>query len=147
MADLDDLSSPWFSLLYKLKQGRHVARQDVIDLIESDLPVIDEAKPLITSIIKGEYKFAKGRKPNELLPISPINKMMLIGWVDMLEEEILNLQDYFNQYKDEVSGMGLADMVKSKAITPRAAAEKIVAQDCDCTERTIQNIRFEVKER
>lgn len=82
--DLNDLASPWFSLIYRIQQGHHVEKQSIIDLLRSDAPVIDEAKTLIANVIEGKHKFKRGIKQNKLL-MSPLTRLRISMAVDDLE--------------------------------------------------------------
>ncbi len=121
--DLEGYSFPWHDLLSKIEKGERVECEDILALIESDEPIIDEAKPLIASIIKGGYKFPKGNKPNPKLP-KKYEMSYFLFTLDFYEEQLEKIKqgeeveahfiEYFNDFKDE-TGLGLADAVRDKA--------------------------------
>ncbi|MAT66242.1 MAG: hypothetical protein CMN57_11435 [Gammaproteobacteria bacterium] len=68
MIDLAQLGSPWLTIIQRVNNGKRVDRQEVIDLLNSDEPVHDAAKPFLAAVIEGEYKFKRGIKPRTIPP-------------------------------------------------------------------------------
>ena len=123
MIDLSEFSNPWFSLLQRHRMGKRIEKGEVLALLSSDSPVINEAKPFIADVINGSHKFPRGIKPQSGID-SNMGREFIRGLVDMLEEH----------FKDENT-----DRPKG-AETPREMAKKSIANGLGVSVRTIESV-------
>lgn len=64
--DLDKHNGTWASIIYRIEEGKRIEKQDVIDLLNTNKPVPDNAKPFLVDVISGKYKFKRGGPPRSL---------------------------------------------------------------------------------
>ncbi|KAA8984553.1 hypothetical protein [Halospina sp. K52047b] len=54
----------WGDLLWKYRQERRIEKSEVLDALENDPDMPPEAAPMVKSIVAGDYKFPRGKKPD-----------------------------------------------------------------------------------
>jgi len=148
--DLNDLSSPWFSLLQRMKKGQRVEKADIVALLRSEHAVVEEAKSLLADVLEGKHQFKKGNKPNKHIPTTFFGKHSLALFVKEIKWQLESGQSdidpksyiWLNSFKDE-SGRRIADAVDGErgSLTSREGAEMIAAQMLSVSVRVIQEIK------
>lgn len=63
-------NNEWLRLVSAWQKGT-LERQQVLDLLASDEPVPEGAKPMLASVISGDYKFKRGNKPTSVFTKYP----------------------------------------------------------------------------
>ena len=82
MADFKDLTNPWNRVRYYQSKGR-LEKKDILAALESSYPVPEDAKPILKTVIIGNYR-KRGPKPG-FWEDSQLMQLMISEWVDSIE--------------------------------------------------------------
>ena len=121
MVDISKMKSRWYTLISRFNSGEQVHKSDIIELLESDEPIIDDAKPLLTATVKQEVSFKRGKK-GALDDCSILAKNMILDLVPLIEDEIR------------------AEKKAGQRISPKTEALEQVAEVLGMTTRALEKI-------
>lgn len=81
--------NPWLRIVSKYEKGEDIYKQEIIDALQSDYPVIYNAKPLLAGIVSGDFNFKKGTARNIKFS-RPFYCLQLIKQLEYVESLIKN---------------------------------------------------------
>lgn len=123
--NLSDVFNPWNSVLADAEAGKSIKKAVILDLLASDTPVPEKAKPLLIGLFDGTYKFQRGTvSRHEEMKSSALFRYRM--YLHALTAPTLeNAVREFNRLQGDE--------------TPYDKSLRMVADECGVDPRTIQN--------
>ena len=138
MTTLHDIFGPWAALLNKLEAGKRLTKAEVIQLLNSDEPVPDRAKPFLTDVTLGTANLRGGDislKENEK-PSALLRYVMLR---DALDSERTDIETLEVSDRRELTKLRKKMKMQSWPKTPHTLAKRLIADQFNVHPDTLQN--------
>lgn len=137
MIDVADLESAWWSLLQKVHSGKHVRKQEVIDLLRSGEPVPPEAAAWLAKVLEGSFKFKRGGVPD-----SRFGGETPRAQLDYLQSRLSDTNDNFEEFDKEIreSLLKYAKPHRHNGTSTRETAKAIMAESYGVSVRKLEGM-------
>jgi len=136
MTTLHDIFGPWAALLNKLEAGKKLTKAEVIQLLNSDEPVPDRAKPFLKDVILGTANLRGGDISLNEKPSALLRYVMLRDWLDPDRTDIDALEV---SERRELAKLRQKMKMQGWPKIPHTLAKRLIADQFNVHPDTLQN--------